>query len=110
MRISDWSSDVCSSDLGNVQTLIRSETGTPSSRLDRDLAAQFHHAVRRQAEIFHRAFRIAQHPREQFFAPDRHPRRLRRAQRLARQETAGKSAELRAGKGCVRTCRYWWEA
>src|SRR3546814_5296133 len=74
---------------GNVQTLIGSEPETPPPRLDRDLAAQFDDAVRRQAEIFHRALRIAQHPGEQLFAPDRHARRLSGDQRLARQEKTG---------------------
>src|SRR3546814_19215797 len=32
MRISDWSSDVCSSDLGGIGTLVPGETGDPVRR------------------------------------------------------------------------------
>src|SRR3546814_5227824 len=59
--------------LAHVGKLIGRAHALPATS-DRNLAAQFDDAIRRQAEIFHRAFRIAQHPREQFFAPDRHPR------------------------------------
>src|SRR3546814_8454113 len=82
MRISDWISDVCSSDL--VGKLIGRAHALPATS-DRNLTAQFDDAIRRQAEIFHRAFRIAQHPREQLFTPDRHPRLARRDQRLDRK-------------------------
>jgi hypothetical protein len=43
-------------------------------RLDLDLAAELDHPVGRQAEEFHRAFGVAQHPGEQLLAPDRHAR------------------------------------
>src|SRR3546814_20528548 len=105
MRISDWSSDVCSSDL---------------------------------------AFRVAQHPGEQLFAPYSHARSRGGKQRLPRKEEAGvhhlelrtadiiagerrrplgvlheaiaqdhaveaaSTEERRVGKECVSTCRSRW--
>ena len=47
------------------------------------LAPQLHHAVGREPEELHHAFRVAQHPGEQLFAPDRHAGLARREQRLA---------------------------
>src|SRR3546814_9124295 len=73
--------------LAYVGKLIGRAHASPATS-DRNLTAQFDDAVRRQAEIFHRTFRIAQHPGEQFFAPDRHARLARRDQSLARQEKA----------------------
>src|SRR6188472_1004172 len=57
--------------------------------LDFDLATKLDHAVGRQLEEFHRAFGVAKHPREEFFAPDRHPGSRRGNQRLPSEEEAG---------------------
>src|SRR3546814_6157225 len=63
MRISDWSSDVCSSDL---------------------------HAVCWDLEKLHRAFGTPAHPREQPFAPQRHPGLVGRSEQfLPPEEEAG---------------------
>src|SRR3546814_5695352 len=73
MRISDWSSDVCSSDL-----------------LYLHLAAQLDHAVCWDLEKLHRAFGTPAHPREQPFAPQRHPGLVGRSEQfLPPEEEAG---------------------
>src|SRR4029079_18228616 len=50
--------------------------------LNLQLAADIAHAVGRQLEKLHRAFRALEHPREQFFAPLSHPRRIGRPDQL----------------------------
>src|SRR3546814_3377645 len=78
MRISDWSSDVCSSDLGPVQRRV-----LRLGRADRQPQQRWH-AVRRD--------KIEQDAVEQIEAPAE-PRR---------------SEERRVGKECVSTCRSRW--
>src|SRR3546814_15854699 len=63
----------------------------PETRLNFDLTAQFHNAVGRQAEEFHRAFGVTQHPGEYPFAPQGH-----------------RSEERRVGKECVSTFKSRW--
>src|SRR3546814_10092890 len=75
MRISDWSSDVCSSDLPPLYL---------------HLAAQLDHAVCWDLEKLHRAFGTPAHPREQPFAPQRHPGLVGRSEQfLPPEEEAG---------------------
>src|SRR3546814_17468112 len=82
MRISDWSSDVCSSDLAKSSRLTGS-TATLAScadeRLDQDGAKQVSELVRRD-------FQIPQ----------------------AGDGTEDRSEERRVGKECVSTCRSRW--
>src|SRR3546814_20382799 len=89
MRISDWSSDVCSSDL-----LHRIDT----DGVERvDLLADPHRAdLRDEAGADLGRVDVAEHVREQL------------AQR-ARDLKLPRSEERRAGKECVRTCRYRWQ-
>src|SRR4051812_45751329 len=54
-----------------------------------DLAAELDDAVWRELEEFHRAFSVAQHPGEQFLAPDPHAGPRRGDQGLAGEEEAG---------------------
>src|SRR3546814_4696010 len=80
MRISDWSSDVCSSDLSLLGALMPKDGGTP------DVAAEadgFHRGLDRSAEaggLLNHLFGV-------------------RAER---------SEERRVGKECVSTCRSRW--
>src|SRR3546814_21008665 len=100
MRISDWSSDVCSSDL-QIAIGARSARG---AALDFHLAAKLDHTVGGQLEELHRAFRVAQHPGAQLFAPYSHARSRGGKQRLPRKEEAGvhhlelRTADIIAGE------------
>src|SRR3546814_20327315 len=92
MRISDWSSDVCSSDLG--------------THLHHDRSSDvWHHAQRDQAHSFKAA--AGEHV-EDVDDPARSPLgKLLQRQRIdARQ--GHRSEERRVGKECVSTCRYRW--
>src|SRR3546814_17397191 len=82
MRISDWSSDVCSSDLGIARA---------AQRLDR-LARDLHRAL----------------AREQDRARGVETRRLPRVACPGDIIDIGRSEERRVGKECVRTCRSRW--
>src|SRR3546814_2970681 len=84
MCISDWSSDVCSSDLRQAGGEDRSRTSGPRRDLDR--GAQAHHP-----------------------APLRHPAG-HRPDRLRQDHDVvlGRSEERRVGKACVSPCRYRW--
>src|SRR3546814_1367475 len=82
MRISDWSSDVCSSDLGLHGCNLPAKTISPPLR--GFLAQQILFASR-----FSTAFRP-------------------QAMQPAHPPPAGRSAERRVGKECVSTCRTRW--
>src|SRR3546814_10647572 len=80
MRISDWSSDVCSSDLKETRRIVRTVSQPdPSGVVRRDPHACDHHAV---------------------------DAGLIRAD--GKRRLAGRSEERRVGKECVRTCRSRW--
>src|SRR3546814_4572807 len=83
MRISDWSSDVCSSDLGRGRG-----TGAAGDRRDRRLRCRTHPGARRA-----------------LFAV-RDPARATRPADDAMVRT--RSEESRVGKECVSTCRSRW--
>src|SRR3546814_12693438 len=85
MRISDWSSDVCSSDLRNA----------PGARsLPSRLGYEHHHRSCRSGQgNLHAPF------------PARHRPQLA-GHRIWRRE--GRSEERRVGKECVSTCRSRW--
>src|SRR3546814_9473922 len=85
MRISDWSSDVCSSDLGDV-------LGGELLGAGRHVVVDVDHALR--PDVAHRG-------------GDRHGAAAR--QRLADVELLLlRSEERRVGKECVSTCRSRW--
>src|SRR3546814_17967670 len=95
MRISDWSSDVCSSDLREVARCFRQHR--PGLLVARDAE----HGTRRAVA----------HPR--FVAAQREvaieePFEQRRAFDLALAEAS--SEERRVGKECVSTCRSRWSS
>src|SRR3546814_12668648 len=108
MRISDWSSDVCSSDLGNLRFFFESirpemrqyffeddTTSLPFSRVARSLVYQ--RAKRQidkrpfgtQGDVYQSGYEWINHSMEPV-----HP------------ET--RSEERRVGKECVSTCRSRW--
>src|SRR3546814_17216854 len=94
MRISDWSSDVCSSDL--VQTHL--------TRIDEELAVSV------DAQLAHGICLVAAHGLD---AAADALRDLRHRQPLRQQPdhpalAFGRSEERRVGKECVSTCRSRW--
>src|SRR3546814_16560942 len=84
MRISDWSSDVCSSDLGT-----RGDSGRGGGRHDGD----------------HRLGELRPRRARRHALGGAHPWRPPLRDRPARP---GRSEERRVGKECVRTCRSRW--
>src|SRR3546814_6477259 len=86
MRISDWSSDVCSSDLP-----------LPEELLDGAGAVAQLLAHRREARGLHREHEVVRRRRRPFGEA----RRLEAA-------VIGRSEERRVGKECVSTCRSRW--
>src|SRR3546814_15885054 len=101
MRISDWSSDVCSSDLFVAQI------GNLGVKLFGDRGSEFGDQIARIADLA----RV-----------DRGDHRVERGQRLAhrrkharprrpdtdRRQRVGRSEARRVGKECVSTLRYRW--
>src|SRR3546814_14338909 len=107
MRISDWSSDVCSSDLRRIEDV--EIFGAAPIRIDRegrDLEFQeFEIAVERNDDADLGMFRRR--------AEGDDVRRARRGEAGAmqlcdRRRQALRSEERRVGKGCVSTCRTRW--
>src|SRR3546814_16669373 len=99
MRISDWSSDVCSSDLGgSLATLpeVRAAlAGEPETVLRRNAS---YRAVYR-FEWLSRAAAIRVH----------HARPIMVDGKVVGVLLLSRSEERRVGKECVSTCRYrWW--
>src|SRR3546814_15205070 len=105
MRISDWSSDVCSSDLGIADLL---GDGDPDPHRRIIVAArprQQHEAGHRRAPARLRREKIAacpygRHRTSPLLPPASHDRTL----------LGGRSGERRVGKECVSTCRSRWSA
>src|SRR3546814_16738907 len=97
MRISDWSSDVCSSDLGMTGTRQLLGTGKPGrSRTDHGdaLAGLAPRQLRLNPPLFPPAIDDLA-----FDRLDRHRRVV---------DVEGRSEERRVGKECVSTCRSRW--
>src|SRR3546814_14589048 len=93
MRISDWSSDVCSSDLGLISGSL-ALIADAAHMLTDSIALMFAWA----------AFRIARRP-----ATWRHSFGLERVQVLAALlNGVSRSEERRVGKGCVSTLTSRW--
>src|SRR3546814_14702788 len=98
MRISDWSSDVCSSDLlkaGRWEQIFRFDA--QPARLPRKAASGVGPQLSDLAEA------IARVGLRQL---DRERRRLTMV--CEQLEQAKRSEERRVGKECVSTCRYRW--
>src|SRR3546814_13750533 len=93
MRISDWSSDVCSSDLHDVQDIL--------------IVAQ--HILQRRVE---RARLILLGRADEFIFEAEAVEKLAQHRIVMMRETfelaERRSEERRVGKECVSTCRYRW--
>src|SRR3546814_13471758 len=96
MRISDWSSDVCSSDLG----------GTASGAIDRHPRDRLRMAVRDDGRDATTHYRL----RERFRAHTALECRLEtgRTHQIRVHMAHLRSEERRVGKECVSTCRSRW--
>src|SRR3546814_20055994 len=117
MRISDWSSDVCSSDLGceagGGKPLLEGEREleqTPVGPVDADraLASAREHGAG-AAEVDHGDGRLGEHePEDQHLAVGG-DRAVCPEVGLLGQILEERSEERRVGTECVSTCRYrWW--
>src|SRR3546814_14048466 len=94
MRISDWSSDVCSSDL--IRIACRTRTVADLRQVARQVEIGIEIAERRAPQ------RLAVVEPQQEFVGDVEDRGR------ARQEFPGRSEESGVGKACVSTCRSRW--
>src|SRR3546814_16955647 len=100
MRISDWSSDVCSSDLGNAD---RNAAHDHRGSRDRPFADA---ADLRLIPSFCRSKEPGVHaPRKGEAMPDQ---LTLTAERLQLAVPEARSEESRVGKECVSTCRSRW--
>src|SRR3546814_15399217 len=101
MRISDWSSDVCSSDLWRCsgRALLR------GLRMPGELPAGCHYSRRtRLLDEWRLAVRVWRKDRSE---PEREREIIsQHGSHVARHVL--RSDERRVGKECVRTCRYRW--
>src|SRR3546814_11064661 len=100
MRISDWSSDVCSSDLLLFQ-LAGDQAGGERRRVKRHF--QIGGEVGNGADMVLVA--MGQDDADQILAP-----RLDKLEVGKNEVDAGRSEERRVGKECVSTCRSRWSA
>src|SRR3546814_16313949 len=93
MRISDWSSDVCSSDLGMVPigAVLHNPPGSIGGRQPANTTMRPHMVVVVAPEPQHRAGMAERHE-----------------QRLVEALVTQRSEERRVGKECCSTCRYRW--
>src|SRR3546814_2090080 len=91
MRISDWSSDVCSSDLLLQRARFLKQMARP--RHDHHLALAVHGIIGGSVEFYDNAVQLTH---------DQQRRGANPAQRI------GRSEERRVGKECVSTCRSRW--
>src|SRR3546814_14848035 len=99
MRISDWSSDVCSSDLHEVESLV-----DKLRRSERDF--------RERAERAETRLHMAENPDEEAMLEllgEETTRVLTSAREAAGEiRSKARSEERRGGKACVSTCRSRW--
>src|SRR3546814_13673456 len=112
MRISDWSSDVCSSDLDQLQQIPIADQdarqigeGIPFDRKKAEIDR-----YRIQAQIFE--MQIGRSGRQECFYQGFSPKDFRLHRGCVQQDQGGRmkmgslrSEERRVGKECVRTCR-----
>src|SRR3546814_11652828 len=113
MRISDWSSDVCSSDLGRVKRKIAGEGAGKSGDGCRPAAGRISKRRRQKKKPRRRRdFTKASGPGLQ--AKEKAPEipgpsvLLGRAASTTSAAAAERSEERRVGKECVSTCRSRW--
>src|SRR3546814_14531874 len=112
MRISDWSSDVCSSDLVGVEYGILGDLLEPVGTVAEDigqragehahLPVEGGHAAEGLRMILARAFLLDQAETVLLLG---HERQWREGRQRFRQH---RSEERRVGKECVSTCKYRW--
>src|SRR3546814_19203159 len=113
MRISDWSSDVCSSDLNRRSTGRRRPEEAEGEKLSRKRTRRdllgCRHWLRPRAAV--RGLSVAQ-AGEAGSKPQREEERCARArcrrEAVYSQKRRPRSEERRVGKECVSTCRYGW--
>src|SRR3546814_11788714 len=113
MRISDWSSDVCSSDLTLREVLRHGRRRVAIHSEDED-------RLRERLALVKDGADVAMHP--EWRDAETAIRATTRLMRLVREtgrrvhvlhvttaeEIGIRSEERRVGKECVRTCRSWW--
>src|SRR3546814_15253283 len=100
MRISDWSSDVCSSDLESRKPApVPGPKPMPLFRRDFALGGPVAHAFLSIVGLGHHAVSIN--------GREAHASMLDPGWTDYRQ-TVLRSEESRVGKGCVRPCKSWW--
>src|SRR3546814_21109439 len=116
MRISDWSSDVCSSDLiadgqqiaigGGVESITLVQTPEIRIGMDEELLAMHPTAYIQMidtAEVVAKRYGIGREAQDEYA--------LLSQRRPAAAQAAGKFArpgERRVGRECARTCRHRW--
>src|SRR3546814_19650743 len=93
MRISDWSSDVCSSDLNAIELLreLYRIVDYKTGRLDPSIGYLMRQLRRSRAAIVHALARLKEHGFLEWI-----------------RRTEPRSAERRVGKACVSPCRSRW--
>src|SRR3546814_19213907 len=96
MRISDWSSDVCSSDLISQPPITRQ-----IQALEQDLGVVLFERTHRGVELTAAGTTFLEDARRLLHVSEISRVRSRAASR-------GRSEERRVGKECVSTCRYRW--
>src|SRR3546814_11103906 len=100
MRISDWSSDVCSSDLRDIPRL---------QKRPEFLAAARAHKWAANGLVLQALQRGDDNgPRAGFTVTRKVGNAVIRNRARRRLKEAARSEERRVGKGCVRTCRCRW--
>src|SRR3546814_20257749 len=97
MRISDWSSDVCSSDLVNQLEITTPGEAPRKLTLDQRDALILELRGRKERSFDALAKRLKLQPGESFNKASETRKTLR-----------GRSEERRVGKECVRTCSSRW--
>src|SRR3546814_12308487 len=106
MRISDWSSDVCSSDLMERCERAKRVEFVEKARIDAPRRSETHPAMNDAVpdRDHFPAFEVIDGPIEQILEEFR----VRQASALFPCALGKRSEERRVGKECVSTCRSWW--
>src|SRR3546814_11569446 len=115
MRISDWSSDVCSSDLPVVDVAVTLTDGQFHSVDSSDQAFRTAAGIAMSEGLPECAPVLLEPIRAVTFSvPNEYTAKVhaivsaRRGQNLGLAAPAGGSEERRVGTACVSTCRSWW--
>src|SRR3546814_18306027 len=99
MRISDWSSDVCSSDLVEAPLV--------AIRADPERLGDLRHLLGKLGQAGRRIVEIEEFLRKAVEVVNR-ARLWHSGDRRRAEEPVGRSEERRVGKECVSTCRSRW--